>query len=257
MQIYALDHLNRTIHVEKAHRGHTYTCQECQKPVRLRGGKLRQRHFFHLETTPCRLHGKSQTHLNIQLALKQMLSPQEVLIEHPFPFIGRIADLVWPDQKLIFEVQVSPISAQEVRNRNADYRRAGYRVIWILHRRKFNRSRITPAELALRTSPHYFTTINAAGKGCFYDQHSTIRFKRRIKRSRPLPISFKHLLPIDLKQLPRQFPEERKQWGISFKGDLFQHAQLCLGVKKLSLWHNLLLRPYRILLHHLLEKTTY
>lgn len=257
MQIYAIDSLDQIIHVARACRGKVYTCPECQKPIRLRGGRFRQLHFFHLEPTPCRLHSKSQTHLHIQHALQKMLAPERVLIEHRFPQIGRIADIVWPAQKLIFEVQISPISADEIRARNSDYRKAGYQVIWILHKGRFNRTRVTPAELALRGSPHYFTNINAFGKGFFYDQHATIYLKRRIKRSIPLPISFKRVFPVNMKQLPRQFPEERKKWGISFEGDLFHHPQLCnTSPRASSSWRHILLTPYRIVLHYLLEKTT-
>jgi competence protein CoiA len=154
--------------------------------------------------------------------------------------------------------KVSPISADEVQKRNRDYSRIGYKVIWILHDRQFNRSRMTAAETHLRHSPHYFTNINAFGKGIFYDQYALVRFKRRIKRSNRFPVRFKQVSPINFKQLPRQFPSERKKWDLCFAGDLVHRRFLWEGSEKkrffLVQW---LLHSYRILLHLLLEKTTY
>ena len=117
---------------------------------------------------------------------------------------------------------------------------------------------MTPAEVQLRFSPHYFTNINAFGKGFFYDQHSFIRFKRRIKRSRRFPVRFKQVIPLNTKQLPRQCPLERRRWVLSFEGDAFQRedAWQLPDQPPFSLW-KWFLRPYRLVLHLLLEKTTY
>jgi competence protein CoiA len=258
MQIYAIDSLKQLIHVDRAVRGQTYTCPECQKSVRLRGGRFKQLHFFHFDSNPCRFNNKSQIHLHIQYRLQRLLAPHPVLIEHHFPQIKRIADVVWPLQKIVFEVQVSPITAQEVWERNVDYQKVGYRVVWILHHGHFNRNRVTQAEYALRASPHYFTNMNAHGLGFFYDQYAYIRFKRRWKRTPPLPIEMSQTYPIDGKRLPRHFPRERKNWTISFAGDLFHHPHLYkIPQKPPSFWFKTLLHPYRILLHYFLEKTSF
>lgn len=258
MQIYAFDNEGNLQSAHQAHRGHLYTCPECKATVRVRGGRFRQLHFYHPESTLCHLHGKSATHLHIQISLQKMLAPEIILIEQRFPTIGRIADVVWPAQKLIFEVQVSPISAAEVRERNRDYRQAGYRVVWILHDGRFNRPRITPAELQLRSSPHYFTNMNAFGKGFFYDQYAFIHFKRRKHRSSRYPINFKEILPLETKQLPPQLPSERRKWELCFSGDLFHHpSALHTERKNLFSWLSWPLNLYRILFRLLLEKTTY
>jgi len=258
MQIYAYEAQGNLTHVTSALKGSIYHCPECRSFVRPRGGKFRQLHFYHLEASSCRLHGKSLTHLHIQYSLQKMLSPEKVILEHRFPKIGRIADVVWPAQKLIFEVQVSPISSQEVADRMRDYQKMGYTVIWILHDRHFNRSYLTPAERYLRVSPHYFTNINAFGKGIFYDQYSSIRYKRRIQRGPRIPLQFKKILPINFKQLPRQLLPERKKWPFCFAGDLLSRPQFWpKPVTKPLAPLKLLARLYRNLLHLLLEKTTY
>ncbi|MFC2049496.1 competence protein CoiA [Chlamydiota bacterium] len=258
MQIYALDHASRLVHARTAERGVVYICPECSKEVRTRSGRVRQPHFYHLDATSCVLHGKSLIHLQIQCALQSMLSPEEIQLERRFPRIARIADVVWPAQKLIFEVQVSPISSLEVRARNRDYAQEGYQVVWILHDRRFNRSRVSGAEVALRFSPHYFTNMDALGKGIFYDQHAHFRFKRRQTRSHRFPVRFKRLFPINPKQLPRHFPEERKRWPFSFEGDLFQKGTYWLPQAKTPLaWIRPLTRFLRLIHHLLLEKTTF
>ncbi len=222
----------------------------------MRGGLSRQPHFYHLIATSCILQGKSLAHLQIQCALQSMLFPEQTLLEHRFPQIARVADLVWPAQKLIFEVQVSPIQAAEVLARNRDYAKEGYRVVWILHDSRFNRSHVTGAEVALRFSPHYFTNINAFGKGFFYDQYAHFHFKRRKEHSNRFPVRFKRTFPINCKQLPSHFPDSRKQWPFSFEGDLFQQKIDWKPPSKPS-WTLFLRRFFRSLHHLLLEKTTY
>jgi competence protein CoiA len=225
MQIYAIDALGNLIQAQNAERFETYICPECGSRLRIRGGRLRKFHFFHLQPAQCRSHSKSLTHLHIQLILQKMLAPERVILEHRFPQIGRIADVVWPAKKIIFEVQVSPISAAEVKARNQDYKQMGYQVIWILHDRRFNRYRLTPAEAQLRFSTHYFTNINSFGKGFFYDQHSLVQAKKRIRRSRRFPIYFKNFKHVNEMQFLGQTPPERKKWKISFQGDLFHDSK--------------------------------
>lgn len=254
MQIYAVNSLGALLNAQTAKRGQAYQCPECQATVRVRGGRLRQLHFYHAGPTHCKLSGKSPTHLQIQLALQKMLAPQTVFLEHRFPQIGRIADLFWPDQKLVFEVQVSPISADEVYERNLDYQQIGLQVVWVLHDHHFNRSRLCSAEAYLRHMPHYFTNINASGRGIFYDQYVSIRFMRRIGARHRFPVTFKHVSLVHSKQFPRHFPVERKKWTLSFEGDLLQRG-FSLQKSPFSL-AQALLRPYRILFHLLLEKTT-
>ncbi len=184
------------------------------------------------------------SHRIIQLALKNALAPKEVWLERSFPQISRIADVVLPSQKIIFEIQCSPISAQEVRARISDYKSAGYTVIWILHDLHFNRVTLTPAERLLRSHTHYFTNMNPFGYGEIYDQYAPILRGRRTKRTPRYPITLNHF--ISLKQIPRHFPKERRSWRYSFKGDLFHQP---FQFEKQSPF-----RFYHILFQSLIEK---
>lgn len=258
MQIYAFNTQGTLLHVSQANRQAVYLCPECHREVRLRGGSLRRLHFYHPDATNCHLHGKSLTHLHIQYALQKMLTPETIFLEHRFPKIGRIADVVWPSKKLIFEIQVSPISREEVLSRNQDYRQEGYQVIWVLHDHQFNRFHLTDAEAHLRFSPHYFTNINAFGKGIFYDQYSFIRHRRRLKKTPRLPLLFKKVVSTREMQHSRQIPFDRKKWPIFFEGDLCHQGFTPTEDKKnLVSYIKIPLRLYRIILHLLLEKTTY
>lgn len=256
MQIYAYDAQGTLTGTMEADRRALYSCPECAAPLRLRRGPLRKSHFYHVKQTPCRQSGKSLTHLNIQYALQKQLLPETIYLEHRFPEIGRIADLFWPAQKLIFEVQVSPISAAEVKARNRDYHQIGFQVVWILHDRQFNRTQLTAAEAHLRFSPHYFTDMNGFGKGIFYDQYAKIHLRRRVVRGFHHPVSFLQPTPVDLKQLPRHFPEERRRWKISFKGDLFHQEHNWDSALQTKTFRLSLFSIYRFLINILLERTT-
>ncbi|MEM8728221.1 MAG: competence protein CoiA family protein, partial [Chlamydiota bacterium] len=81
-------------------------------------------------------------HQAVQRAIGTAL-PQ-VILEKSFPEIHRIADVVYPPKKIIYEIQYSPITLKEVQQRNRDYATLGYTVIWILHDRHFNRKILSP-----------------------------------------------------------------------------------------------------------------
>ena len=187
------------------------------------------------------------SHRIIQLAFKKALAPQEVWLEKSFPQIRRVADVVWPAQKIIFEIQYSPITVREVQARNRDDRKIGYSVIWILHERRYNRAYLTPVERLLRSQTHYFTNINSLGYGEVYDQYSYIRLGRRVQKTPRFPIILNQLS--HLKQIPRHFPKERRKWKHSFGGDLFHQTFEPIKASPF--------RFYRILFHLLLEKVTH
>lgn len=190
MQLYAFNKERQFIFVKQAHRHTDYFCPECHGKVHLRGGFHRQYHFYHLEITPsCRQSGKSAEHLHAQLYISNQLPDNEALLERKFPTINRIADVAWEAEKLIFEIQCSPISADEILARNKDYQSIGYEVVWILHDKRFNQKLVSGAEHLLQALPHYFTNIDDAGVGSIYDQFSWIDKGIRSHRMPPLPIA--------------------------------------------------------------------
>jgi competence protein CoiA len=191
MQLYALDEENSLVFAPLATKHRDYFCLECQSVVRRRGGDHRQVHYYHLSSISCHLSGKSMVHLQVQSRILELLPPGEGQMEYRFPTINRIADVVWLPQKLVFEIQCSAITAEEVQARNADYKRQGFHVVWILHDNRYNQRRVTAAEkfLGLEDSvPHYFTNIDQDGLGFIYDQFSLVRKGMRHVKLDPLPV---------------------------------------------------------------------
>jgi len=191
MPLYAFCEKNY-VHAADAIKGGSYRCIECNTPMKVRGGKNRIPHFYHLRVSPgCYLYNKSEDHLLVQLQIQNFLSPQEIQMEVPFLAIQRIADLVWEKEKIIFEIQCSPILLQTSQARIEDYRKIGYEVIWLLDDRIFNRKRIKPPEIFLRTQACYFFRFQRNHFLGAYDQWEIVSQQERIKRSKPLWIDLR------------------------------------------------------------------
>lgn len=161
-------------------------------------------------------------HRSVQLFLKNSLPPQEVSLEKHFKTINRIADVAWPEQKIIFEIQCSDISPQEIQSRINDYKTIGYSVVWILHDSRFNHYYLTPTERFLSFHSHYFTNVNLLGDGEIYDQQSLIIFGKREERSARYPINPSKPTPI---QKSLTSIKERRNWETCFDGDLFHQSR--------------------------------
>lgn len=280
MQLFALDSQYQLTAASKARKQQNYTCLECQGPVRLRSGLHRQAHFFHLKPSlTCRLSAKSMAHLQVQCYLQKALPPGDCQLEMRFPSIGRIADAAWISKKIIFEVQCSPISAEEVRGRLSDYASVGYQVVWILHDKLYNHYRLSAAELTLRTSPYYFTNMNGEGRGSIYDQFDVWARGVRRRKLAPLPIDITHpqVIPaIDSKDVPVMWVERAQSWPLHFAGDLIaqglassEYVTLaCQTEKELlpsvvpptyremikSIFYQAILRPYNLIFQLFLER---
>lgn len=281
MQLYALDSERQLTSARGAVRQTNYYCLECQQLVRLRGGVRRRRHFYHLEPTPdCRQHQKGLVHLQLQWHFLQQLPVGDCQLEKPFNAIHRIADVAWLSQKIIFEIQCSPISAEEVIARNRDYQKLGWSVIWILHDRRYNQTRLSAAEMALRSSPHFFSNMDSDGIGIIYDQFDICKNGRRHERLPPLPIDLREPPSTVQEQLyPLSLLSHRaKYWKYFFKDDLmnlflqtpdipylqqamarensfFSASQSFTGSRLYArLWQKGIVMPYQILFRFLLER---
>jgi competence protein CoiA len=133
-------------------------------------------------------------HRAVQEYVASYLPPGEGVLEQSFP--GHFADVAWPKQGIVFEIQCSSISVKEVEKRIKDYGSYGYRVIWILHQKEFNKKWLSLSERYLRThGTSYFTNITAGGQGGIYDQTETLKGLSRIYRSPPFPIDICALSP--------------------------------------------------------------
>lgn len=274
MQLHALNQNLHLISAAEAHKHIDYTCIECQGQVRLRAGMHRRAHFYHLNaSSSCRQNGKSMEHLQVQYHMLDILPKGEGILEYPFPTIGRIADVVWKDRSLIFEVQCSPISQQEVLEREKDYASIGFSVVWILHDAEFNQWRLSAAENLLLNRHRYYTNINAKGEGIIYDQYEVVEKGVRLQRFGSLEVNLAEpgFLDTDSESL-FSFLRPRFSLPCHFYGDLvhmwstegeegpyFQEvlSQLppCRSFVNFSFIERFFLRPYRAFFHILLDKT--
>lgn len=286
MQLYALDHLDQPVFIKHAAKGKDYHCLECSNLVRVRSGLHRQPHFYHLQPlSVCRLSGKTMQHLQVQWFLFDQLPAQDCQLEYRFPSIGRIADVAWLSQKIVFEVQCSSITAAEVAQRNADYEQLGWRVVWILHDSRYNQKRLSAAEVYLENFPHYFTTIDAVGKGYIYDQLSVRQKGERILFSPRLPLSLPSFFTSPFLQkredLAKMLQNRAQDWPFYFAGDSldvslnkrqsqdmidffvqFDQFERAMQENKIKYKgnrvrnsiHRLFIRPYSLLFQMLLEK---
>lgn len=205
-----------------ANKKEIYTCPECGGALKRRSGPFKSPHFYHLRRPrECRQHGKTQEHLKTQLFIERLLPQETVRMEHPFPEIGRIADVAWLSEKIVFEVQCSPISLEEVKKRNEDYGSLGFYVIWILHDKRFNKRRLGAAEEYLRSLLSYFSNISRQGKGFIYDQKEDLEGFIRKRKDAPLPICIHQ--PIFLSNplsLPQILEKRMQAFPFYFPGDL-------------------------------------
>ncbi|MDF2549358.1 MAG: putative transcription factor, CoiA-like family [Chlamydiales bacterium] len=166
MQLYALNEDNLIVSIESADRRQKYRCPECLSPLLLRQGSINRPHFAHVKkANSCRRAQMSANHLALQQFLASLF-PKEAQMEKRFEAIQRVADVALPEKKVIFEVQCSLISIEEIKERTADYLSLGYRPIWLLHLDRFRGAKVE----GLSHINCYFTDFNALGKGQFYDR---------------------------------------------------------------------------------------
>lgn len=278
MQYYAFDHQKFLIHAKRAKKNCNYICIECGTRVRLRGGNHRQLHFYHLDAVrTCGLRQKSMAHLQTQDYFLKLLPLGDCKLEYRFKAINRIADVAWLSQKIVFEIQCSPISALEIQQRNQDYQSLGWTVVWILHDQRYNQQYMSPAENTLKDTPHYFTNMNARGEGVIYDQFSLLNKSIREQKMAPLLVDLSCPIPREnfpAKTLLAIGKERLKTWTLSFAGDLLNtqdltYHRMALALEKVHYQYTikrciannfkkalkyLLIHPYRVIFRYFLEK---
>ena len=184
---------------------------------------------------------KSLAHLQIQLHLKSLIS--SLFLEKKVK--NRIADTLWEERKIVFEIQCSPLSLQEAQTRCQDYLSYGYTPVWILHDREFNKKRASPAELYLRSH----TTTYFTNGSLIYDQFDLFISLKRAYKGPPLPIN------LTRPQQTQPLPE--RSWPLSFQGDFLHWAQThdtapfrkLLTQRRQRPWKTI----YKFLLYRLLE----
>ncbi|MES2272898.1 MAG: competence protein CoiA family protein [Chlamydiota bacterium] len=208
MALYALDD-DDLIFASSAEPGKRYWCLECFLPVKLRRGKNRFPHFYHTQGAPkCRLYSKSEDHMIAQIQLQKLFPEGALQIERPFPQICRIADLCWEKEKIIFEIQCSPMQESEAMARIYDYRTVGFETVWLLDDRRYNKFLLRPAEEFLRSCACYYIDLNREGPSSYYDQFEIIASGMRRKKGGKLKIDLQKpaqiLAPLDNPNIPKQ-----------------------------------------------------
>ncbi len=217
MALYALDEVG-LIPAAAAEPGKVYWCVDCSCPLKLRRGKNRFFHFYHIRAAPsCRLYSKTEDHLLAQIQLQKSFSPNVLQIERPFIQINRVADVCWESEKIIFEIQCSPLTEKEAEMRIRDYASAGYHVVWLLDDKRYNKRVLRPAEPFLRRHSTYFLSIKPGLKSDIYDQFEVFSDGKRLKKG-------KRLL-LDLQRI-RRMPK------VLFKETLFPKQILQLNCPK-------------------------
>jgi competence protein CoiA len=217
MHIYAKNHVGEITPSYRAEAKKNYFCLECGDPVRVRRPFERMAHFFHIQPrVSCRQHKKSREHIETQLHILRMLPEGEAVLERGFSEIGRIADVCWEEKKIIFEVQCSPINPYDLKARNRDYAKLGYRVVWIFHTNRYGQSTLSPAEIVMAGSAHYYTDIDKDGKGVIFDRWSgfvgcaVVNLAVVKCREGRLPYRFR----------PSALRGRAEAWRVYFEGDL-------------------------------------
>ena len=124
-------------------------CHLCGGELIIKAGLVRMKHFSHKPDSPCSCdydrHPESYEHLFFKKLLSVELGKEfeEYLnvrpkLEYPIHEVKRIADIVFefPNGWLVaHEIQLSPITIENLERRTNDYRNAGVDVIWWLGNR--------------------------------------------------------------------------------------------------------------------------
>ena len=140
------------------------------------------------------MHSPLLLHQSIQNRIAKLIGEEKVVLEYRFN--KRRADIYWPKQKIVFEIQCTPISLATVRERNSDYEAFDLSVVWILHQKTFNKTFVGPAENYMRSRGALYTNIFTNHTGTIYDQFEVINGHRRLYKSPPLSINITKPYPL-------------------------------------------------------------
>lgn len=247
MQVHAFDE-KALISTDQATKGVSYLCPECLSAVRLRGGRHRALHFFHIRKNHhCRQAQKGTIHLKLQEKIQSFF--EDAVLEVSFPSVGRIADVACSFSKIVYEIQYSPMSVEEAQCRINDYAAVGYTVVWILHDHTFNKRRKTPVERFLRTHPCYYSNLNERGEGIIYDQ------LKHFDQKHVVNLQMRNSIPDSI--WPEELRNRARSWPFHHEGDLLD--LVCKGVGFKRVCPSLLQRlaeAYRYFLHWTLDKSS-
>ena len=122
-------------------------CQLCHTPLLIKAGIQKKAHFAHVSqcSSDYGVHPETEDHRRAKLFIAEHLQQEfkdytsaTIEYEVPIPEVKRVADLLatfpmgW---RVAHEIQLAPITVEELRQRTEDYECAGIDVVWWLGKR--------------------------------------------------------------------------------------------------------------------------
>jgi competence protein CoiA len=108
----------------------------CGEPGHLRISKKGTQHFYHAVATGCNYEPESKEHLEIKYQIYRICKSEhwETYVEFPAPDRTWISDVyaIKDSRKIVFEIQISPISPHDLEDRDKKYRDKGIESYWLL-----------------------------------------------------------------------------------------------------------------------------
>ena len=171
MALYACDEDDLIIAAD-AEPGKIYCCLECFGPSK---GEARQKlaspflpsedlsrnaAFTAKPKTTCSLKCKSKKSFRLRPFKSSVPSSKSIALPTP---AGR-------SEKIVFEIQCSPMTDKEAEMRIRDYKSIGYDVVWLLDDKRYNKRVVRPAEEFLRRHSTYYMSIKQGWRSEYYDQ---------------------------------------------------------------------------------------
>jgi len=108
----------------------------CGAPGHLRISKKGTRHFYHAVDTGCNYEQESREHLEIKYQIYRICKSEqwETYVEFPAPDRTWISDVyaIKDGRKIVFEIQISTISPDDLEDRDKKYRNEGIESYWLL-----------------------------------------------------------------------------------------------------------------------------
>lgn len=140
---YALDKNLNEIDLKNSLYGEEYTCPNCKQKIKARKAKSGKKHFYHIPTNKT---NESQLHLNAKKELLSWLKKENSSgnwgeeryikkIKARPDISGRINGI-----PVVFEIQHSPLTAEELNRRTLKYSKLGIYTIWVIPEEVFKRN---------------------------------------------------------------------------------------------------------------------
>jgi competence protein CoiA len=108
----------------------------CGAPGHLRVSKTGTQHFYHAVDAGCNYEQESREHLEIKYQIYRICKSEqwETYVEFPASDRTWISDVytIKDGRKIVFEVQISTISPDDLEDRDKKYRREGIESYWLL-----------------------------------------------------------------------------------------------------------------------------